>query len=801
MMARFDPMRDRLPSLYRPDPGDRSLLAHLLQAVGASLDQLNQEASDVLQAHWFNVANRALYSPVFLRQRQLRQQPFPRSTDPILDTYPYIDDLAYLAALLNIAPWQDPPAQRELTEAYRDRIRQIVALYRDGLATLNALRRMVKAQLPVNLMAPLPERDRGLFLEEFPLLAPQRHPIQAPGLPLELVGPLMRWSVHNPSVQPVPVTLYLQGVTPVAGQIDPTETPVIELYQGQTDLPLGIAYQGNLSAGQVLRLRPTLTSWLGTDTGVLRSPAQAITTAPPPLTGWATAHEELTGSVSAILQAGDRTLWLAHNIEGSGQLWRFDGRQWQPILTDASLPPIHCLALAAQDLLIGSDRGLLRLPLFPVDNTWTPSPSPAGLNQPAVYAIASVNGEWWLGTATGVKTLGTGDTLQDRALPGSPIYALHLDRNGLLFLAGDRGLFQFQPGLDAWYFYSGASETEQAPEWAPLNPNVPPAESAVHLPPVRALCRGRDQSLWLGTAKGLARYVARAVQGLTYETALEAFPDLTTGPVYCIQADDRGMVWFGCDRGLLRYDGRDMWQYQGDRWHPLGKADTLYHADRSTQPRGHWRFDRTAGEWQRPHPDPLAAPLTVRTQAEPAVHALLWTDGVVADLGEWQNDEFVAIAQATDPTSRLVMRYRLDAQRIVNGGIPAVPRLPVGHSTWRYLALEPTPFTEPDIKPAWTREGRLLPPPPTQSVDPESGRYDRQTPPPASEFDRSLFAFNPSAQVRFGWAARRPLTVLAQVHLRSPSETLDPLILQRVAQGIEQVRPAGVQVVLNVDEV
>lgn len=562
-------------------------------------------------------------------------------------------------------------------------------------------------------------------------------------------------------------------------------------------MPLGLAYQGNLAASQVLRLSPTVTSWLGREDGVWRSPPSDALTDPTAPGDWNSATEAITGTVTALVQSGDRTLWLASNSETAGQLWRFDEREWQQVLADADLPPIHCLALDGQTLLIGSDRGLMRLPLFPIDDTLTPTPSPDTLDQPAVYAIAQVNGDWWLGTEAGAKTLGTDDAPQDTALTNTPIYALHQDRTGTLFLGGDRGLFQFQLGLNAWYYYSGASQTEQQPEWAPLTPSSLPDENQVFLPPVRAIYRGLDQSLWLGTEQGLARYLARPVRGLTYETALEAFPDLIPGRVFTIQPDERGVVWVCSDRGLLRYDGRDLWQYQGDRWQSLGKAATLYLPDNKTQPRGNWRFDRPTGEWQRPQPTPLAEPLAVRTEEEPPVRSVVWTDGVVADLGGWDGTEFSPIPDAE--TFNLVVRYRLAAQRIIDGGLPAVPRLPVGTSTWRYLALEPSPFTEPQVKPAWTREGRLLPPPPDRDIDPESGRYDHQTL-PASEFDSALFAFNPAAKVWFGWGTRRPQTVLARLNRRSPTEAIDPVILQRVLQGMEQVRPAGVQVSLVVNE-
>src|SRR5207237_4093649 len=105
----------------------------------------------------------------------------------------------------------------------------------------------------------------------------------------------------------------------------------------------------------------------------------------------------------------------------------------------------------------------------------------------------------------------------------------------------DAGLFQYQPGTGDWYAYAAGDATEQAPDWVPL---AEPAEAsgADYLPAVLAVHRGPDASLWLGTARGIARYVAHpdTEDTLAYQTYLEAFPDLTDGPVVAIREDERG---------------------------------------------------------------------------------------------------------------------------------------------------------------------------------------------------------------------------------------------------------------------
>ena len=107
-MARFEQMRDRLPTLYRPEEDDDGLLSLLLWAVAEELEELNREAGDALQAHWFAYADSALYSPFFIRSRQLEELPFPAYGDPVLNEFPYVHDLTRLASLLALTPWRDP---------------------------------------------------------------------------------------------------------------------------------------------------------------------------------------------------------------------------------------------------------------------------------------------------------------------------------------------------------------------------------------------------------------------------------------------------------------------------------------------------------------------------------------------------------------------------------------------------------------------------------------------------------------------------------------------------------------------
>ena len=146
------------------------------------------------------------------------------------------------------------------------------------------------------------------------------------------------------------------------------------------------------------------------------------------------------------------------------------------------------------------------------------------------------------------------------------------------------------------------------------------------------------------------------------------------------------------------------------------------------------------------------------------------------------------------------MRYKPVEARVVDGGIPAVPRLPRGTSVWRYLSLEgPASEVAPRPGPAWTREGRFVPPPPSRSP-PLEGRHGNADH-PLSHFDADgAFAYLPAARVWLAWEPRGPLAVTVRLGRRGPGETIDAAVLDRVWQGVQQVRPAGVRVSLAVGE-
>lgn len=798
-MARFEQMRDRLPTLYRPEEDDEGLLSLTLRAVAEELEELNREASDALQSHWFGYADSALYSPYFIRSRQLAGLPFPAFGDPALDEFPYVHDLARLAALLALPSWREPPALRETVEEYRQRIGRIVALYRNGLGTPGALRRMIEAQLPVDLEGPPEEQDRPFWLEEFAPLVRRSQAITTPGEPLDMVGPLMRWTLENDGLAAVVPTLYVQGVEPEEGEVAATKDPLVELYDRGDGLPpLGIAYQDTLAPGDTLRLCPAYASWTGHDDGLRSARSRPTETVPADPTApglWQPVEGAPETTMVALHQSHDRTLWAATNGDEAGELWRFDGREWMVALED--LPTLRCLSEDSRNLLVGTDEGLFWVPLYPAEAGSFAATAVPGLEDRAVHAILRAEERWWLGTSKGISLLEDGGEVQPFGLredrgTAVEVHAAHQGAGGTLHFGTELGLLQYQPGSGRWYYYAGPDAEQDWEEFVPDDGEGGelPGEDDVGLPAVRVVRRGPDASLWIGTDHGIARYVARSEGKMAYKTVLEAFPDLTEGRVFAMEEDARGLVWFCTDRGLLRYDGRDWWHSRPDGWKQLGAADLLYNGQ--PEPRGSWRFEHSSLEWERLE----GGQVRLRTTNQAAVRAVLWTDHVEADHGQWDGKVFTRSSEVSE--AKLRVRCKPGEGVIRDGGMPAVPRLPVGRSEWRYLSLEPEGLEETEERPSWTVEGRLLPPP--ERPAPWPGRYDLPEPPPSGVFDEAVFAYEPAARVWFEWEARRPLTVAARLQRRFIGENIDPAILDRVWQGIQQVRPAGVHAVLAVEE-
>ncbi|HEU0221173.1 MAG TPA: hypothetical protein VFR34_03035, partial [Paracoccaceae bacterium] len=593
-------IRELLPSLWRPEPEAPAddLLALFVKVVGGQIDGASVEAGEVMQAHWYRYADSALVAPYVARFRAEEGAPPLKPGDLAIDLHPYLDDLARLAGLLGLAPWREPLAERETVEEFRRRIARMVALYREGLGTRAALRRITLASLPVaDRAAALGLRERGFGVEEGAPVAVRRLVAPTRGMPQEFVGPLMRWRIESDAIAPTAPEIYVEGQAEVAGEIDATVAPIIERFDPATGTGIGIAYEGSVVAGQTLAILPAFSSWLGGEGGILVSehaPAGGLPADPTASGPWNAAAGAPAGEVRAFAPAADGALWAAVNSGGVGALWRFSAAGWVEAVS--GLPEVHCLLADGQDLVLGHANGLARLPA--VGAPPVPVPDPAAATDPAVRALArDAGGGVWAARATGAARLGPGDVLTavgpgERAGTEAVFHAVLPEGDGLVYFGGAPGLFLHDPARDRWHVYQGGTADETVPDWAPWDPAADPLpeDADVFLPEVTSLLRGSDQTLWIGTARGLAAYRARARRG-TYATLLEAFPELGTGRVAALAEDERQRLWAGTARGLLTCDGLDWRQAQG------GALARLPRVEPDLLAFTHWRFHRASGAW------------------------------------------------------------------------------------------------------------------------------------------------------------------------------------------------------------
>jgi hypothetical protein len=358
-------------------------------------------------------------------------------------------------------------------------------------------------------------------------------------------------------------------------------------------------------------------------------------------------------------------------------------------------------------------------------------------------------------------------------------------------------LFRHRPSANSWYFYAGAAVSEGVPDWEAFDPTQGlPQSDQVFLPAVHCLVRGSDAALWLGTERGVARYCARE-RRRTFTTVLEAFPHITTAAVHQVALDERGRHWFASDTGLLVFDGLDWYQTIDGSLTRLGREPAALPDAEGTQIR-FWRFDRSGAVWQRLIPGDAAGfrdvdPLAL-AQTQPAVTSIVWTDAAVALLGSFDGESFTPDADAVPAALRT--RFKPDALRILEGGIPALARLQPGVNDFRYLQLEAAEDALPASRPAWTREGRLLPEP-SQRPAPLEGRYLASG---ASEALDRVYAFNPAAKVWLTWRPREVLSVTVRLGLAATEDGIDAAILDRLLAALNHVRPAGVRIALAVGE-
>ncbi len=791
-MRTYDRLIDRLPSLWRPEPGDETLLAQWLAAVGGALDAGAADIQHVLRAHWFDTADAAAWARHFAADRRERGLGALRIGDAAdrreALRYPYVRDLPRLGALLDLPPWRDPASLREEVEEYRARVGDILAAYRAGFVTPAALRRLVDAALPEDMNADL-AAQRGAYAIEEPVsirLAPMAL-VATPAVDeTDRVAPLARWQLAG-SGRP---GFVLTGVAADA-TLGATVAPMVERYVSDAAVKgIAIAYAATLAPGQALRLLPGRRRWLLHGAQLLASAAPNAGNEPrdPSANGPFELLATLpSGRGTAVCGACDGSLWLIQRSASTNRVQRFDGSALQPVSTGAPAGPFNALAAAGDSVWLGTDAGLFRCRLFADDGVlrWVAASEVEGAVR--VLVAAGEDGLVAAG-AQGVWQLGAFGSVVEHRHAGLDLQAYARDGQREV-MATERALYIGAHGKRWRYAATGLSES--LADWVEVADEEPEVDGP--LPPLRQLAVTPDGSLWLGGPAGLARWFADE----DGTTRLAAFPDLFNGAVQSLEVDERGLLLIAGDDGLVRFDGRDLAQYDfaSATWTPLGAADLSYPELLRVQPRGHWRFDRTSARWQRfdPKTQRFADPeLPLRLAASDAIAGTLIRPALQAELGTWDGAAFTATADV--PAADLALRLKPDETRCVDGALPYLPADAPG-ARWRYLQLDRDPAPPAQGRPWWSTEGQLFLPPQRSAPVPGHRRDDPAFLTDAEhegQFDRSAFAYPPSARL---WALR-PASPAVGIRVRlfaaDPAQPFDPAVAERVWQLIARARPAGI---------
>ncbi|MCZ6633824.1 MAG: ATP-binding protein [bacterium] len=215
----------------------------------------------------------------------------------------------------------------------------------------------------------------------------------------------------------------------------------------------------------------------------------------------------IDGAVSTILRAKDGSLWVAGRHQGKSAAARFDGKAWR-IFTEAD-------GLVGDAIHVGfaDDKGDLWF------GTWESDP----WEKHQSSGLMRFDGETWRVYTT------------EDGLAHNQVYSIAQTTDGALWFATFGGLSRFDGKV--WTSYNPAEGQSK------LDQQICTVEAA------------QDGSLWMGFGrhtKGVVRYDGHAWNRYT------SADGLGHDAVHSIFQSRDGIVWFGTDAGLTRFDG-EVW--------------------------------------------------------------------------------------------------------------------------------------------------------------------------------------------------------------------------------------------------
>ncbi len=271
---------------------------------------------------------------------------------------------------------------------------------------------------------------------------------------------------------------------------------------------------------------------------------------------------------------GGAVQWAELEARVRGQIWRLKRLPWTPTRTESRFA--WSLEPADDGLWIGTGAGLYRWTGHELDaidprvqsirdtlrdqegRRWVASieglyelvgtqlvPKPIaegapGIREPHVWCLASVGDELWAGTDDGLYRLDASRRVVARhrvglgvdALPGAVVHAIHTDDAGRVWVASSGGLVQ------------------ALRDNAGLHIKAQPALRAARVRAVLSVQSDADGTLWLGTQRGLVRYVPTTGSVRRYDQRDGLVSDQFTANA---AARDGTRLYFGTVAGVVAF--------------------------------------------------------------------------------------------------------------------------------------------------------------------------------------------------------------------------------------------------------
>ena len=283
--------------------------------------------------------------------------------------------------------------------------------------------------------------------------------------------------------------------------------------------------------------------------------------------------------VYALHQDGKGYLWLG--TQGGG-LARFDGSIFTNFTEQDGLADNYINAIIESrdgQLWIGSNRGVN---LY--DGTGFQSFIPHSKKSDAIQDLAiDRNGRLWAATLGGIYFLGEDSVLQKERksnIAFGRMYAALLDSQGRLWMAGEKGIFQFNENTEKWIKkwsdhaeVLDLAETTDGQIWAAafnyglvkFNGRTWGLEADTNLPSVRLQCLwpGQDGQLWVGTQTVGVFIFEKNLNIKTgvfeqHISKLNTSDGLCNNSIRAITNDRWGNVWLGTSgSGVCKYGGQE----------------------------------------------------------------------------------------------------------------------------------------------------------------------------------------------------------------------------------------------------